>query len=84
MVQNSTFLPTILTQEEKQPVVAFKYIIMHIFDNIICMANMSSKSLVPFTFKMHVIRKILNMCASFQIRDFCILSQKIQDSGKSW
>ena len=45
---------------------------------------MNSKSLVHFTFKMHVIRKILNLCANFQIRDFCILCPKLQDSGKSW
>ena len=36
MVQNSTLSPTVLMQKEIEPVVDLKYIIMRIFDTIIC------------------------------------------------
>ena len=88
MVQNSPFLPTVLMQKEIEPVVDLKYIIMRILDNIICITALpwhhGFKLLAPFTLKMHVVRRILNLLASFQIRDFCILCPKLQDSGKSW
>ena len=36
MVQDSTFLPTVLMQKEIEPVVDLKYVIMRIFHDIIC------------------------------------------------
>ena len=37
MVQNGTFVPTVLMQGEIELVVSLKYIIMRIFNDIICM-----------------------------------------------
>ena len=41
MEQNSTLIPRVLMQEEIEPVVDLKYIIMCIFDNSICITALS-------------------------------------------
>ena len=76
MVQNGTFVPTVLLQGEIELVIYLKYIIMRIFNDIICMTALpwqqNSKS-VCVAFNNALTMLMLNLCANFQIRDFCIL-----------
>ena len=66
MVQNGSFLPIVLMQREIEPVIHLKYMIMHIFNKIICITALSwqheCKIISSIHLKMHVIRKILNLC----------------------
>ena len=72
---------------EIEPVIHLKYIIMRIFNDIICITALpwqhEFKILVHFAFKMHVTRLMLNLCSSIRIREFCILCPNTQEYGKS-
>ena len=76
MLQNGPFVPTVLMQGEIELVVYVKYIIMRIFNDIICMTVLPWQHQFKIFCICHLqklTRLMLNLCANFQIRDFCIL-----------
>ena len=70
MVQNSTFLSTVLMQKEIEPVVSLKCIIMRILNNIICITALPWQH----EFKIFDTFHLQNACDKKDLQSVCQFS----------